>query len=328
MISASLEQRKIFEIIRSYLARELKTGYSATYSLHDGETVRLDDPQNSAPNSERLPERPQDRAMQEVLEIALHATNPLPAMIKSGETFRFIERGQLTPGLFVFRFRCASDTDYFCVCLSPEKPAAMESFESRLRMLFAQIETTGKNIQRYLGVQNLVYLDDATGLYNTRYLGFILDREIAQARATHLSFAVLFMDLDQFKGVNDTHGHLVGTRLLHEMGIQLRKFVREKDTVFRYGGDEFVAVLSPCDLSTAKAVAERIRASVEKKSFLQREGLNIHLTMSLGVALFPNHADSKKAIVEAADRAMYASKKSTRNAVTIASARALKKSGA
>jgi diguanylate cyclase (GGDEF)-like protein len=184
-------------------------------------------------------------------------------------------------------------------------------------MLKAQIEVTGKNIEHYLGVQQLVYVDDATGLYNTRYLNYILDREITQSEASQKSFAILFIDADRFKLVNDTHGHLIGTRLLNELGNHLKRYVREKDTVFRYGGDEFVAVLSPCDLFTAKSVAERIRQSVEKKQFLKNEGLDIHFTISIGVALFPDHAKTKKDIIEAADQAMYCAKKTTRNRVSI-----------
>src|SRR5262249_39103881 len=151
---------------------------------------------------------------------------------------------------------------------------------------------TGKNIEQYMGVQQLVYLDDVTGLYNTRYLNYVLDREIAQSQVTEKPFAVLFLDADHFKAVNDHYGHLVGTKLLYELGNHLKKFVREKDTVFRFGGDEFVAVLSSCDLSTARAVAERIRESVEKKAFLKNENLSLHFTISIGVALFPNHAKS------------------------------------
>lgn len=309
MISASLEQEKIFGIIQSYLCRELRSDHSAIYTLTDEGVVRVEDSQ-AEPRA--------DRAMEEILDIALQASNPLPKMAESAEMYRFVDRGQLTPGLFVFRFRCAGKADYFCVCLSPERPASIEAFESRLRMLKAQIEMTGKNIEQYMGVQHLVYVDDATGLYNTRYLHYILDREIAQSKATNKSFAVLFMDADKFKSINDTHGHLIGTKLLNELGHQLKKFVREKDTVFRYGGDEFVAVLSPCDLPTAKTVAERIRQSVEQRSFLENEGLDIHFTVTIGVALFPDHAASKKDIINAADQAMYHGKHRTRNSVTIA----------
>jgi diguanylate cyclase (GGDEF)-like protein len=239
-------------------------------------------------------------------------------MIEANESFRFIDRGQLTPGLFIFRFHCAGPSDSFAVLLSPDRSVMNEAFESRLRMLKAQIEVTGKNIEQYMGVQHLVYVDDATGLYNTRYLNYILDREIAHAQATKKSFAVLFIDADKFKGINDSHGHLVGTKLLHELGEELKKYVRRTDTVFRYGGDEFVAVLAPCDLATAKVVAERIRDAVEHKTFLSQEGLRLHFTVSIGVALFPDHATSKKSIIDAADHAMYAAKRTTRNSVTIA----------
>ena len=168
---------------------------------------------------------------------------------------------------FVFRFRCVGISEYFCVCLSPKRPSAIEPFENRLGMLRRQIEVTGNNIREFMGVKQLAYLDDATGLGNTRYLNNILDREIANANNKKRSFAVLFIDADRFKKVNDEHGHLIGTRLLNELGQHLKEHVRTTDTVFRYGGDEFVAVLSPCDFETARQVAERIRAAVEKTLF-------------------------------------------------------------
>jgi diguanylate cyclase (GGDEF)-like protein len=314
MISASLEEKKIFWIVQSYLLRELKSAHSAIYTLNGTDPMRID---------EATHDGRRDRAMEEILDIALHASNPLVKMIEAGEWFRFIDRGQLTPGLFIFRFHCAGPSDSFAVLLSPDRSVMNEGFESRLRMLKAQIEVTGKNIEQYMGVQHLVYVDDATGLYNTRYLNYILDREIAHAHATKKSFAVLFIDADKFKGINDSHGHLVGTKLLHELGEELKKYVRRTDTVFRYGGDEFVAVLAPCDLATAKVVAERIRDAVEHKTFLSAEGLKLHFTVSIGVALFPDHATSKKSIIDAADHAMYSAKRTTRNSVTIAEISAL-----
>jgi two-component system cell cycle response regulator len=307
MISASLEQRKIFGVIESYLLQELKCAHSAIYSIQGSDPIRIIDGSSSG-----------DRAMQEVLDIALHASNPLPNMIVSGETHRVIQRGQLTPALFVFRFNCAGQSDYFCVCLSPELPKPLDAFENRLRMLRTQIEVTGKNIEHYMGVQHLIYVDDATGLYNTRYLNNVLDREILNTESTGKSFAILFIDADKFKNINDSHGHLVGTKLLYELGDQLKKFVRDTDTVFRYGGDEFVAVLSSSDLVTAQTVAERIRRAVEGRSFLESEGLDIHFTVSIGIAMFPEHAKSKKEIIDAADHAMYEAKKIARNCVSVA----------
>jgi two-component system cell cycle response regulator len=313
MISASLEQKKIFGVIESYLVQELKCAHSTIYSLQGSDPIRIDDGTTG------------DRAMQEVLDISLHASNHLSRMVETGENHRFIDRGQLTPGLFVFRFHCAGQGDYFCVCLSPEVPKPIESFENRLRMLRTQIEVTGKNIEQYQGVQHLIYVDDATGLYNTRYLNNVLDREIQTAQTAGRSFAVLFIDADKFKSINDTHGHLVGTKILYELGDVLKKLVRDTDTVFRYGGDEFVAVLSPADLTSAKMVAERIRQSVEQCAFLDKEGLNLRFTVSIGVALFPDNAKSKKEIIEAADQAMYDAKKTARNHVSVATIKPSKK---
>jgi len=254
MISAALDRRKIFEVIASYLAREVKSSHCAIYALEGTNPVRV-------PDSGQAGQA--DRAIDEILDISLHVSNPMNGMAEVGEWSKFVERGQLTPGLFVFRFRCSGAKDFFCICLSPTRPASVTEFDGRLRMLRAQIEVTGKNIEQYQGVAQLAYVDDATGLYNTRYLNNVLDREIATSQGSGKSFAVLFVDADKFKSINDTHGHLVGTKILNELGNQLRKLVRDTDTCFRYGGDEFVAVLSGCDLPTAKVVAERIRKSVE-----------------------------------------------------------------
>lgn len=168
------------------------------------------------------------------------------------------------------------------------------------------------------GAQGLAFVDDATGLYNNRYLKFTLDREIRQSYLSKESFSVLFIDADRFKEVNDVYGHSIGTKLLKELGHHFKKFLREGDSVFRYGGDEFVAVLSPCDLMTGGVVAERIRESVEKKIFLINEGFSIRMTVSIGVALFPDHSKNKKELIDAADQAMYRVKKTTRNGVFIA----------
>ena len=310
LISAAMDQSKVFAVVQSYFWRELHAQHSAFYRIEEGRAMRLLEVEGSE-NS--------DRAMEEVLDITLAAANPLEKMAESSEFYRFVERGHLTPGLFVFRFRCVGASDLFFVCLSPERPTPMDAFESRVRLLKAQIEVSGKNIEQYMGVQSLAYVDDATGLYNTRYLSTILDREILQNEQTGQSFAVLFIDVDKFKSVNDTHGHLIGTKLLNALGAQLKKYVRGSDTVFRYGGDEFVAVLSPADLQTAQMVAERIRQSVEASVFLREEGVDVRFTVSIGVALYPDHAQSKKTVIEAADQAMYSAKKTSRNCVYLAS---------
>ncbi|HYQ81821.1 MAG TPA: diguanylate cyclase [Anaeromyxobacteraceae bacterium] len=164
-------------------------------------------------------------------------------------------------------------------------------------------------------VESLAYLDDLTHLYNTRYLDLALAREVEGGRP----FTVLFLDLDFFKSVNDTHGHLLGSRLLVEVSRVLRACVRDEDVLARYGGDEFVAVLVGIDSGSGLKVAERIRRAVEEHRFLSREGATARITCSIGLASFPEHARSRAEVLDLADRAMYRGKRTTRNVVYIAS---------
>src|SRR6266540_80525 len=171
------------------------------------------------------------------------------------------------------------------------------------------------NLGRLRQVEHLAYLDDLTHLYNTRFLDVALGRELSGGRP----FTVLFMDLDHFKAVNDQHGHLSGSRLLVEVARVLRSCVRDEDVVVRYGGDEYVVLLVGIDSGGGLKVAERIRRAIEDHRFLSREGSRVRVTASIGLASFPEHADSKAEILDFADRAMYRGKRSNRNVVYMAS---------
>jgi diguanylate cyclase (GGDEF)-like protein len=164
-------------------------------------------------------------------------------------------------------------------------------------------------------VESLAYLDDLTRLYNTRFLDVTLDREFRSGRP----FTVLFLDLDHFKGVNDQHGHLSGSKMLVEVGRVLKACVRDDDVVVRYGGDEYVAVLVGIDSGGALKVAERIRRSIEDHVFLGEEDKRVHITCSIGLASVPEHSGDKAEVLDLADRAMYRGKRSSRNVVYIAS---------
>ena len=171
------------------------------------------------------------------------------------------------------------------------------------------------NLGRLKQVEHLAYLDDLTHLYNTRFLDVALGRELSGGRP----FTVLFLDLDHFKAVNDQHGHLSGSRLLVEVARVLRSCVRDEDVVVRYGGDEYVVLLVGIDSGGGLKVAERIRRAIEDHRFLSREGSRVRITASIGLASFPEHADSKAEILDFADRAMYRGKRSNRNVVYMAS---------
>jgi diguanylate cyclase (GGDEF)-like protein len=187
-----------------------------------------------------------------------------------------------------------------------------------LNFFYRQARFALLNAERSIQTQNLIYIDDLTKLYNSRYLNVVLDRELKRSERYRNFFSVLFMDVDFFKRVNDAHGHLVGSRVLVEVGIVLRSCVRETDTVVRYGGDEFVVLLVETNAQEALNVAERMRKMIENRSFGEDFGLSLRLTISIGIAAFPEHASTKQNLLNLADHAMYRGKDSTRNVVYLA----------
>ena len=196
----------------------------------------------------------------------------------------------------------------------PDEPPTPEARESAA-FLARHLALALRNLGRLKQVEHLAYLDDLTHLYNTRYLDMVLDRELASGRP----FSLLFLDLDHFKGVNDQHGHLSGSRLLVEVARVLRSCVRDEDVLVRYGGDEYVTVLTGIDSGGGLKVAERIRRAMESHRFLSREATPVQVTVSIGLASFPEHASTKAEVIDLADRAMYRGKRTTRNVVYIAS---------
>jgi diguanylate cyclase (GGDEF)-like protein len=126
---------------------------------------------------------------------------------------------------------------------------------------------------------------------------------------------VLFLDLDSFKQVNDTHGHLVGSSVLREMADLLKKSTREVDVVIRYGGDEYTIILVETGPETAAIVAERIRSQIAAHTFLAPEGYSIRITCSIGYACCPDDSVSKQELLEMADQAMYGGKAGGKNCV-------------
>ncbi|MFA5514822.1 MAG: diguanylate cyclase [Desulfuromonadales bacterium] len=178
-----------------------------------------------------------------------------------------------------------------------------------LNFLAEQAGLGFENACLYQGARELIYIDDLTGLHNYRFLQMVLAREIRRTERYGMSFTLIFIDLDHFKNVNDTRGHLAGSAALKEVAGVLRKSVRDVDLLFRYGGDEFTALLVETDRQGGAVVAERIRRTVESHGFLTDFGGPINLTATVGYACFPEHASTQKDIVDLADRAMYCGKK-------------------
>jgi diguanylate cyclase (GGDEF)-like protein len=160
--------------------------------------------------------------------------------------------------------------------------------------------------------------DDLTHLYNSRYLNQVLRRETKRASRSGRPLSLLFIDLDGFKAINDTHGHLFGSRALVEAAAVIRGSARETDVVARFGGDEFALILPDTGGEGAYAVGERIRERIAEFAFLTGDNLNVRLTASVGVATLPDVAASAEELVQAADAAMYQVKDRGKNGIQAA----------
>lgn len=191
-------------------------------------------------------------------------------------------------------------------------PEAKRDFFTFIR---DQINLAIENALRYINAQEMAFVDELTKVYNIRYLHVALENEIKRAERFGSFLSILFLDLDFFKNVNDTYGHLTGSKLLIEIAREIKRCVRSIDIVIRYGGDEFVIICTETDPELALKVAERIRKKIENTEFLKDEGKNIKITASIGIATYPVHATTKTDLLELADKAMYKGKESSRNVV-------------
>lgn len=171
------------------------------------------------------------------------------------------------------------------------------------------------NAVRISEAERLSQTDDLTKLHNARYLRQFLLNEIRRARRYGSSVTALFLDLDNFKQVNDAHGHLAGSHVLMEMAAVILSSIRDTDAVARYGGDEFVIVLPDTGIELGGAVAERIREKISSHLFNAGRNLKLSLTASFGVAAFPQHASSPQQLIACADTAMYEAKAANKNCI-------------
>jgi diguanylate cyclase (GGDEF)-like protein len=188
----------------------------------------------------------------------------------------------------------------------------------RLQALADYAAIAIENARYVQRIQELTITDDCTKLYNSRHLHSILEAEVYRSTRYHYEFSLIFIDLDYFKRINDRHGHLVGSKLLAQLGQLIKQHLRLIDFGFRYGGDEFVILLPQTPKRSAINVARRLHQLIARHTFLQEDGLNIQITASLGIASFPADAQNKEDLIRLADQAMYMVKDNARNNIAVA----------
>lgn len=174
------------------------------------------------------------------------------------------------------------------------------------------------NARNFSRVRELVITDDLTGLFNARYFDEILDIEINRAQRFNVPVALVFIDLDHFKLVNDRHGHLIGSRVLAEIGQLIKRRLRAVDCGARYGGDEFVIILPQTDKMGAYELVVNLQERICKHELVAEDGTPIRVTASFGIAAMPEDVDNKLDLIRLADNMMYRVKATTRNGIMMA----------
>jgi two-component system cell cycle response regulator len=192
------------------------------------------------------------------------------------------------------------------------KPVDKHVLRTRVKSLVKKKASLDKLCDRYEMAVHSAITDKLTGLYNRRYFDHFLDLEIKRSSRQNASLALLMIDIDNFKHINDTAGHLFGDKILNKLGELLKTKIRETDLAARYGGEEFAVVLSNTCLKEAVEIAERIRRSIQEYSF---ETENFSTTVSIGISVYPLDANSMNELIEKSDNSLYKAKHDGKNRV-------------
>lgn len=208
------------------------------------------------------------------------------------------------------------DNTYGVLLINKLELHAFNKEDLQLAQIFAdQVSIALANAQLYENVRRLSETDSLTGLLNSRSLSRIVEHLINQAHTNSTSLSILFIDLDDFKSINDRFGHPMGDKFLHFFAQVLQTSVREDDIAFRYAGDEFVIILPNTDLPKAKVVAERLMEDIRNQSLGDIHALRT--TISVGLAVYPQHANSAEDLIKHADDALYVVKRNGKDQLAV-----------
>jgi diguanylate cyclase (GGDEF)-like protein len=184
----------------------------------------------------------------------------------------------------------------------------LKTYLPLLNILADYIAIALENVHNFKILQEESFIDDLTGYYNTRYLAWTLDNQVTRIIKEGSCLSVIFLDMDNFKKVVDTHGHLLGSKVLVEVASVIGRLLNPEDSLIRYGGDEFITLLPHRDKKAALEFASRLRRAINHSCFLFEEQINLHLTASYGIATLPEDAQNKTDLLKLADAALFSSK--------------------
>lgn len=245
----------------------------------------------------------------------------------NGEVERFYQdkykKSDLVNGAYVaedFFPDVGSDGEWMSFSASPIHDSVGEVIGAIETLVFitdrkrAEFELVARE-QRY---RELSTIDDLTQLYNSRHFYGELSKELGRVRRYKQPLSICMLDLDYFKQLNDTHGHLFGDQVLERVGQLIQNHLRSADSGYRYGGEEFVILMPQADADDALIALERIRTELEAMTFVSDTGEAMGVTLSAGIATFCK-GDNDKALVHRADLAMYRAKEAGRNRIVVCS---------
>ncbi len=196
----------------------------------------------------------------------------------------------------------------------PFTPDDLEIFEN----LVAHVTIALQNAAMYRKMEEASLIDDLTRLYNVRFCNKYLDGYLDGRKPPKGFISLIFLDIDFFKLVDDNYGHLVGSETLRYVGERISRVVRSEDVVIRYGGDEYIVILPNTDKKTARVIAERIRKEINQEPFYAFNNKKFNISVTLGVASYPDDAKTRDTLIGKADKAMYEGKLSGRDKVVLA----------
>lgn len=272
-----------------------------------------------AQQAKEIPKELLDELIKEFQSMDLAAEDlgvGINSLLVKNQTIKFILLGEKEYEWFAFLWLDPEPTLSQDAILG-EQSSRHYSSALALDFLVKQLQTTSRWFSRFSETQSLLHMDDLTGLYNHRYLEQAIEQEIKRSQRYDSSFCLLFIDLDDFKPINDQFGHLAGSQVLREVAQILKATVRDVDLVFRFGGDEFVVLLIESESRGGYRTAERIRERIQQTPFTVAHGNTAHVTASIGVAAFPEHGQEKDKLLALADECMYESKRNGKNRVVV-----------